>query len=1605
MSTAAINAGKAVVTVGLDTKGIDRDVADMRIKLKSLGTAFSEVGFEVVKLGGAITFGLVKALQLLDKPLKISSQIEKATISFEVLTGSANMALKTVQELRMFARNSPLTFAGVTQATETLLAYGIAAKDVVKDVKRLGAVSRGDQTRLERLALAYGQVAAKGKLYASEVRQFTESGFNPLQEMSRNTGRSIGQLMKDMEDGMITFDMVRKSIESTTEKGGRFFGLLEKQAKSLSGVYNQMADAILMSVQPIGDALAPVLKEIMHNVMQTSLAFGEFLTRNKDLIPPVVAAVAALTAMSGALTAVGLAMLGVGSMSKIFLTLANAAGLLSKTIIVSTAEQMSTAGVAAAEMAASITQSVSVASTALGGLSARISSTAKRFSDAAFRMAESFADASVILQAEMAKIGAVVTTGGSEVVAIMSGMYAGMAEATAKGMATVDAAFVTGWEALLATTGTMSTAVQAVFAKSLSGMAKSGNAARLRMGAAVKSLSTSMVKMTTTTNAAVGGMISQLESYSARLNKVVAEITVASAVVGAGGKKRGAAKAAEAFVGPMPGPAEAIAAVTPPPAVKAKQAAVQRNNSAARRKAARKEARDIAIEQARIKAAEELKLKRSRSSHMRPTGRGEIRRALMSDLGTVGATEFGVRRGYRGAPNMLEREATRNSHAASTKARKARHQNIVGQGGFIPESQFSPDAFEGPYPNVGPHSRHEPFIGPHQPPPGLGPAHQAVVTPFIPGMPGKPGSLRRNLRGPKRRSTSPGNREAIDRVLARAGVVPGHVTPGSSTTFTGLEEMFGSQKNRLPDMGAEDEVRHLLEKSGVRAHTKKDAFVGPMPDHYVFKRNFVGPMPDSSFVGPPRPRRTARAAIGSAVKSASMQAGAASMVAAKAGMKGMTTVAALATPALVSLMDPLKKIGMYLSTTIAPMAMFGAKLAVIAAIVAGVAVAFYALAKKTGVWDEAMIIASKSIKTVYNLMKDFLGSFVDAVKIGEFGLAFELSMATAKYAAIEFFRFMVATAPTVFAMLGKMLWGLGESIVTLFTMLPGLIIQSMYGGLSGLKDVIAGIFKGNLDQGVLDSWSKNAKSEMKSIQDNIASRQGNSVKASGAVDSHEQAVQEAIQKKREADKAKIEAENNKPENIKRKLQNNVVIAERIHERFNNKESARKLDTAQRNLASGLEKLNIEREERIVAERQVAIDAQAKVIADEKKAIEDRNAAQIDAIKRKESLTAAGVDPRAMSLSDEEIQKSQEKATERLDSLKEDARVLLMGATAAEAHKNAISGVTKATSDAIRAQSLVNDAIKEKQGFTERISKTKAEAFATLSGRRASSGDGDALKASRDLVAERQRQYDEAYKVAKQIARPGMMDFMVEPQRLLLEQAKAAEREAKGLAAELDKVEIFKLFVEKVKDLGKEIRELAMGKEAAATENLRREGLNEEQIRNIQLLQQQRDGLQKLNDAQEQRVKDAQDIKEQFKSPEAKFKEQQKKIIGLQVRGMITQEEAARAFAANLTEYASTMREDVIGSGARALTTGSQEAAQARLEGIKEAKKLANNVIAQKLAKAVAAGGKGANEIAKQQIAEAKTEKDEEKIIRRDSLTALQKIEKAVSKPEKVIKIL
>lgn len=240
---------------------------------KGLSGALGSLGGSLGSLGGlaagaAAGFAAMKLKEYGQYALSTSAAFEQLAISFRVMTGSAQTGQELTDAIIELGAKTPMTAHQLSKAAQLLLSFGESAENIIPDLKLLGDITGGEVNRFNQLSLAFAQVGANGRLMGQDLLQMVNAGFNPLQIMSQTTGKSMGELRKEMEEGRISFQMVAQAMKDAASEGGRYFGLMEQQSQSLNGLLSTMGDTWEQVAKNIGDLFLPVAKSAVQGLIR-----------------------------------------------------------------------------------------------------------------------------------------------------------------------------------------------------------------------------------------------------------------------------------------------------------------------------------------------------------------------------------------------------------------------------------------------------------------------------------------------------------------------------------------------------------------------------------------------------------------------------------------------------------------------------------------------------------------------------------------------------------------------------------------------------------------------------------------------------------------------------------------------------------------------------------------------------------------------------------------------------------------------------------------------------------------------------------------------------------------------------------------------------------------------------------------------------------------------------------------------------------------------------------------------------------------------------------------------------------------------------------------
>ena len=211
-------------------------------------------------LQGGLVFG---AQQFAMSIITTGGEMEKQHIALQSILGDMQNANTMFNQIKELALNSPFTFSELNRDVKQLAAYGVEYDQLYDTTKRLADMSSGLGVSFDRIALAFGQVQARGWLDGKELRQIAYEGIPLLEKLSefysKQEGRNVStsEIKTRISNREVSFDDVKSIFWQMTDAGGQFYNMQQVLSETLLGRYNKLKDAweIMLAEFASGDSL------------------------------------------------------------------------------------------------------------------------------------------------------------------------------------------------------------------------------------------------------------------------------------------------------------------------------------------------------------------------------------------------------------------------------------------------------------------------------------------------------------------------------------------------------------------------------------------------------------------------------------------------------------------------------------------------------------------------------------------------------------------------------------------------------------------------------------------------------------------------------------------------------------------------------------------------------------------------------------------------------------------------------------------------------------------------------------------------------------------------------------------------------------------------------------------------------------------------------------------------------------------------------------------------------------------------------------------------------------------------------------------------------
>lgn len=225
-----------------------------------------------------------------------NASMESYLTNFKVMLGNEELAAAKLSELRKMAASTPFALSDLTEGTQTLLQFGIAADDTTGVLKQLGDISLGNADKLQTLVRAYGKMSSAQKVTLENVNMMIDAGFNPLNQICDATGESMSDLYKRISDGRVSFEELQYAVQAATSEGGQFYNGMLEASQTFSGRMSTLKDNVAALTGELTSGLFAALGDLvvkLNDVITSFLDSDEKMDQLKDTIGIATSVVAA----------------------------------------------------------------------------------------------------------------------------------------------------------------------------------------------------------------------------------------------------------------------------------------------------------------------------------------------------------------------------------------------------------------------------------------------------------------------------------------------------------------------------------------------------------------------------------------------------------------------------------------------------------------------------------------------------------------------------------------------------------------------------------------------------------------------------------------------------------------------------------------------------------------------------------------------------------------------------------------------------------------------------------------------------------------------------------------------------------------------------------------------------------------------------------------------------------------------------------------------------------------------------------------------------------------------------------------------------------------
>lgn len=180
--------------------------------------------------------------------------------SYASLTDDISGA-KLYQEMMTYGDVTPYDTSAMLAKGMEMMQYGIDREEVMEFTDMIGNIAMGDANKFSGLSYAISQSMNSKILNGQDRRQMIGYGFDPLEYVAKNTGKSMAKVTDMMSDGKITSDMLKEALRTATSEGERYHDAVNALSDTYTGLQGQLDSEKKNLEIAMGDAFNETVKK------------------------------------------------------------------------------------------------------------------------------------------------------------------------------------------------------------------------------------------------------------------------------------------------------------------------------------------------------------------------------------------------------------------------------------------------------------------------------------------------------------------------------------------------------------------------------------------------------------------------------------------------------------------------------------------------------------------------------------------------------------------------------------------------------------------------------------------------------------------------------------------------------------------------------------------------------------------------------------------------------------------------------------------------------------------------------------------------------------------------------------------------------------------------------------------------------------------------------------------------------------------------------------------------------------------------------------------------------------------------------------------------